>query len=120
MGSRTLSNNLGLPGGKAEVYGGGHARPPANPARKGKRITRPNYPAFPNKKPNNSADFSLGLMIAMHAKSDPAAGVTHLHQLHEFAARIAAAGFAVYEHHWDVTDSLDWIVVAGQPQQRFE
>jgi hypothetical protein len=59
-------------------------------------------------------------MIVMHAKSDPAAGVTHLRQLHEFATRIAAAGFAVYEHHWDVTDSVDWIVVAGQPQQRFE
>jgi len=56
----------------------------------------------------------------MHAKSNPAAGVTHLRELHEFATRIAAAGFAVYEHHWDVTDSLDWIIVAGRAPQRFE
>jgi len=56
----------------------------------------------------------------MHAKSDPAAGVNHLCELHDFAQRIASRGFAVYEHHWDVTDSLDWIVVAGTPEQRFE
>ena len=56
----------------------------------------------------------------MHAKSDPAAGVDHLRELHDFAQRIASCGFAVYEHHWDVTDSLDWIVVAGTPEQRFE
>jgi hypothetical protein len=41
-------------------YGGGHAPHLADPTRKGKWITRPNYPAFANKKPNNSADFSLG------------------------------------------------------------
>jgi hypothetical protein len=56
----------------------------------------------------------------MHAKSDPAAAVKHFDALHGFAHRIAGRGFAVYEHHWDVTDSLDWIVVAGRPQRRFE
>jgi hypothetical protein len=56
----------------------------------------------------------------MHVKSDPAAAVKHFHALDGFAQRIAGRGFAVYEHHWDVTDSLDWIIVAGRPQQRFE
>src|SRR5205809_5079540 len=51
-------------------YGGGHARYPPHPAWKGKRITRPNFPAFANKKPNNSADFSfrpmcLSLLLAL-------------------------------------------------------
>ena len=59
-------------------------------------------------------------MLTVHPKSDPAAAVTHFRELHEFAVRIAPAGFAVYEHHWDVTDSLDWIVVAGWSEQRFE
>jgi hypothetical protein len=58
--------------------------------------------------------------MTRHAKSDPAAGVTHLRHLLEFATRIASAGFAVYEHHWDVTDSLGWDVVAGRPERRFE
>lgn len=56
----------------------------------------------------------------MHAKSNPTAAVKHFCSLHGFAERIADRGLAVYEHHWDVTDSLDWIVVAGSPRRRFE
>ena len=40
-------------------YGGGHALHPADPVWKGKRITRSDYPAVANKKPNNAAYFSL-------------------------------------------------------------
>ena len=50
---------FGIAGGNANGYGGGHGRYPPSLGPESKRITRPNHSPFANKKPNNSADFSL-------------------------------------------------------------